>query len=236
MLGVHDNTVYSIVNTFHRNGNRPIEKARPGRPRRNVPDEVIHAIKHRLYEWRFLSLNHRLQIIESEYGFKMSKPLLLTLYRRHGIKFKTAEYAYKRALREHQSIDRERIQFARALGTLIKNHAPIIYMDETSVNLWQPAHSQKTWMSDEAPIQAEINSRRLSSITIYGAIANFRSRPVFMVAKSTNKRDFHKFLGVLMHEFDNPLRDKPYLCLDNHVVHRARFVQRRLTESFIPLF
>ena len=77
----------------------------------------------------------------------MSKTLLLETYKRNGITFKTAEYVYKRSLREVSQLTADRLRFAKVIGTLKKNKADLVYMDETSVNLWQTAHRQKTWMS-----------------------------------------------------------------------------------------
>ena len=69
--------------------------------------------------------------------------------------------------------------------------APIIYMDETSVNTW--IRKQKTWQRRDEPVQVTINPKRVS-VTIYGAIGNCLTKPVFMIGDSTNKNEFIEFL------------------------------------------
>ena len=84
----------------------------------------------------------------------------------------------------------ERANFAMRYTQLLqqKNGGDIGFMDETTFSLWNTP--TRTWMSAENQIAVPLNSTRLQSVTLYGAIGKCFVAPVYMMADSTCIVDF----------------------------------------------
>ena len=82
------------------------------------------------------------------------------------------------------------------LASLVVEGAPIIYIDETSVNIWM--RKSKCWQPMDSPVQVPLNSKRHKGITIYGAIGHCLTKPAMMLGESTNSTDFLKFLELVV--------------------------------------
>ena len=128
--------------------------------------------------------------------------------------------------------------------------------DETSCNLWSKSKLQNTWAKVSffekvrltltltftyfwkrgEPITRTRNSKRLSSVTVYGAVNAVTGAFVWMLHERTNQEGWKMFLRKLKEHTDERYIEPPiYLCIDNHPVHRARGV-RRDYEGFKVLF
>lgn len=114
-------------------------------------------------------------------------------------------------------------------------HANVIYMDETTFQLWNKP--QRTWMSREEPVVAPLNFSRLKSVTLFGAIGLCLKAPVFMMAPATNEEHFAEFLVEIARGLKNQYRQrKPRLVLDNHPAHRSEGSLALLREFFVVDF
>ena len=54
-----------------------------------------------------------------------------------------------------------------------------------------------TWMSASDPIKVTLNKHRGNGITVIGAISEDLTKPLWMLAKSTNSEEFMAFLKLL---------------------------------------
>ena len=75
------------------------------------------------------------------------------------------------------------------------NTPNVVYGDESSFNLWM--RPTKTWGRDDGKTKIEINIKRGKSITLYGAIGEMMTKPVFMQGRSTNTDEFCNFLKLV---------------------------------------
>jgi hypothetical protein len=91
-------------------------------------------------------------------------------------------------------------------------------LDETSFNFHM--RDGKTWQSAENSVKFPLSNKRLSGVTVIGAIGYNCDGLVYKIAKSTCKEEFKEFLFMLTSKIDSE-NTKPYLCLDNHVAHKA---------------
>ena len=72
----------------------------------------------------------------------------------------------------------ERQEYAQMLKALIDSEKPVIYVDESSFNMWK--RSNKTWAPPGSTIYIPIANSRNSSITVYGTIGTCLKQAVFM--------------------------------------------------------
>ena len=94
-------------------------------------------------------------------------------------------------------------------------------------------------MTEDDPIYNNLPSR-CHRVTIVGAIGETLTRPVFMCAKSTNAKEFRRFLDMLKVAVRPHLagtgRPKPIVLLDNASAHKTLLSKRFLEKKFQPLF
>lgn len=116
----------------------------------------------------------------------------------------------------------ERITFSVTVDKLQRSGSDIIYMDETTFQVW--ASPNRTWMGDGMlRVAAPLNKSYLKSVTVFGALGASLKKPVFMGARATNQIEFRRFLDEIAWNLRNPYRrSKPYLVLDNHPAHRTK--------------
>ena len=113
----------------------------------------------------------------------------------------------------------ERVVFAQYLQSEPPEN--VIFMDECSLELWRkPA---RTWFSNENQVIAPLNSKKLSNLTIYGAVGLPLTKPVFMQGVATNHKLFMDFLKEIHDHLRIPFNGKKMvLVLDNHPAHRKK--------------
>lgn len=123
---------------------------------------------------------------------------------------------------------------ARAVFARQLNEVPldqIIMMDECSVELWHKPG--RTWCSAENRVVAPLNAKRLSNITIYGAVGMPLTKPVFMTAETTNSKRFSEFLDEIIQNLRIPFDgNKMSLVLDNHPAHKKNECREKMSQWF----
>ena len=125
----------------------------------------------------------RVQLIEAEWGLRISNYLLWHFYRKHGIKFRTGKEVYRAETAQSALVRRRRLVFAKLLATLINRGKPIIYCDETTYNTWQL--KAKSWSLNKNALVHARNNKRMGK-TVYGAIGHCLNNPVFKLGRTTN--------------------------------------------------
>ena len=114
-------------------------------------------------------------------------------------------------------------EFAVTLARLIQQEALIVYTDESSFNMWMKMKA--TWMSASDPIKITLNKHRGNGITVIGAISEQLSKPLFMMASSTNAEEFATFLKQLRRRFSSQRGRVIHLVLDNAAAHHHSLVK-----------
>jgi transposase len=94
---------------------------------------------------------------------------------------------------------------------------------------------KSTWMNAEQPIKITLNKNRGNGITVIGAISEHLSKPLFMLAKSTNNEDFVDFLKLLRSRFAHCKSTTIHLVLDNAAAHHTNFVKQAAAKLKIEL-
>lgn len=92
----------------------------------------------------------------------------------------------------------------------------IIYMDETTVNLWQ--YNRKTWMDKNRPINFQLSKDHGSSVTIIGAISTKRTQQMtYSLTDGTRGVHVHALMSKVLRQLEDP--EEAVLVWDNHKAH-----------------
>ena len=83
-----------------------------------------------------MSIKERCREVFKRFTYIVSRKRLVNLYKRSGIRFTRAKQQYKNVDNTVAWRLDDRIDFAKRLATLLDRKAPIIMLDESSVNLW----------------------------------------------------------------------------------------------------
>ena len=102
----------------------------------------------------------------------------------------------------------------------------MVYMDETSVNLWGVLR-KRTW-TDNKSLHLPYQAKRGKNLTVYGAISGFMSeavkephfRFIYSVVNKTNSVNTKAFLEKVIEEVPVPIAQIKLVC-DNHSSHRS---------------
>ena len=120
---------------------------------------------------------------------------------------------------------------------IMDDNEPVIYVDETSFNLWDT--KAMTWMSNKQSFGVPIPAHRNNGLTAYMAIGNCLTVPyVHLIRGSTNQQCFLEFLRLLTEHIDRskwPEDMKPHLVHDGHTAHRTAEVVNLMRLHFRPL-
>ena len=110
---------------------------------------------------------------------------LRNLYLRHKINYRRSRTMNKDLIATKQEHLAERSDSAWRLLTLLMNHAPMVYIDETSVQI--NTIKAKTWQLPDSAIYAPRNNRQLETVTVYGGIATpgLLPYPLLMAGRRT---------------------------------------------------
>ena len=155
---------------------------------------------------------------------------------KHKVGYYAASYQYQQAASKSQSKVQD---FAIALAKLIQQQALIVYTDESSFHMWMKMKA--TWMHASDPIKITLNKNRGNGITVIGAISEDLSKPLFMLAKSTNSEEFMAFLKQLRSRFSTQKDRVIHLVLDNAAAHHNNFVKLlaarlKIEMMFLPAY
>ena len=105
------------------------------------------------------------------------------------------------------------------MAKILDSGREIIYIDETSTNLWE--FKSKIWQPRNTilPMSYILPKTRGSNVTIIGAITNKKTNIFYHIGETTNIENFFEFLDMLESELN--LNDK-VLVIDNHKAHHNR--------------
>lgn len=191
-----------------------------------------------LNELRFLSIKRRAALLTKRFRIRILPKTLDRIYRRNKVSYRQAKKETRLSDERELQLMHERNQFAIRLKKLIeqgRGQDGLIYMDETTFQLWEKP--KKTWMSSDCQVIAQLNNRKLESVTLFGAIGPCLNEPVYMNASATNIQEFKRFIIQMAGQLKNPYSArKPYLVLDNHPAHHSKEVAELLNQYFKPVF
>ena len=137
-----------------------------------------------LQEWAVLTSVERVHIIESRWNIKISPTHLRRFYKRYDVKFQSGKQCYKAAITRREELEGRRLLMARVLAKFVSLNRDIIYVDETSFNTHQTP-LPKSWSLKQKHNKHAIGNKRFST-TVYGAIGNCLTEPVFYTGQGTN--------------------------------------------------
>ena len=152
-----------------------------------------------------------------------------------GITYAPCKTVMKAAVRNWPQRQQERQEFTKKVVSLLVQGKHVIFADETSINLWDKKRIHKTWQLEGEPIRYTVNTKRLSNLTVYGAVSNQLPQLIFMLGTKTESAQWMEFLRLLRREVEQRQMPKPYLVIDNHPAHKAHAV-RELYDRFHVLF
>ena len=217
ITGVVQSTCRGMVLDFHIRGNSAKRRFSPGRTPNPLPDDVAQYIRHSLIENRFLSLRERCSEIFKKFAFHMRPERLRKTYRRMDIRFSRTKTVYKKATKELVSRQRERVEFAKKLTSLLVQNKPVIFADESSWGSWDKPTIKRTWQHSQEPIRHCLNTTRMGNVTMYGCVGNCLDQLYFELHKGTTSEGWKSFLigmkGQLQARYQ---RDPVTLVVDNH--------------------
>ena len=128
-------------------------------------------------------------------------------------------------MRKADQIKNKQREFVHLVGNLRSREELVIYIDETTFNVWQipPRISAR---SDD--LDVNISSNRGSSYTLIGAIDSFRGGRYYTAFKGSNSSN--KFLEFLIGLHNSIGYRHAYLVLDNLAIHHSKLI-RAATEK-----
>ena len=144
-----------------------------------------------LQAWSGFTLEQRCKLIEQKFGISVRYRALSLFYRKHKVKRYVVGYKYQQ---EERMVDEADIQrYTLDLARRIVKGEKIIYMDESSVNLWMK--NRQTWCNYSRPVRMQLNKFRGNGITVFGAIGSCLPKAVFMQSHTTSAANFLPFLS-----------------------------------------
>ena len=83
------------------------------------------------------------------------------------------------------------------MAKILDSGREIIYIDETSTNLWE--FKRKIWQPRNTvlPMSYILPKTRGSNVTVIGAITNLKSNIFYHIGETTNIDNFFEFLKML---------------------------------------
>ena len=100
------------------------------------------------------------------------------------------------------------------------NEKEIIYIDETSVNLW--SYRRCLWQKVDYPIPVRLAKDRGSGLTVIGAISNKRPDMVYCIADSTNKYAVKDLILKMKVSWGS--LNECVMVMDNHTAHKSHLI------------
>ena len=145
-----------------------------------------------LEAWKFHSLQTRVQIIAAEHRITVTAPTLGRWYRANNIVYRKAPYKISNRYTEDKLLDLQQ-QFSMQLIQQLRNNVEIIYVDETSCNLWTMCN-YKAWQPKDQRIFLPLAASRGASVSIIGAISTKNDRFLWKLAETNDEQSFMQFL------------------------------------------
>jgi transposase len=179
-----------------------------------------------LKAWRGWSMLRRVHQIEQDWGLRISYQTLSRFYKRHGISNMKAPFRWRTP-----TTDEERAVERRNWVALLVQHEmagrEIIYMDETSVSVWD--HNVRTWMYRAEPLPHVLPKERAPNITVLGAISTKRPGLEYVFSHSTNQAAVAQLLKKVLRRSEDT--SEVVVVWDNHSSHWSRGVAELIAEA-----
>ncbi len=187
--------------------------------------------KDTLEAWKTKTITQRCFILEDERQLSITSHCLKDFYKKNGIRYLTPCYrTWVRATNEDHLKHQQ--EFVYDLVQDIMDGKEIVYIDESSLNLWQ--HNAKAWFSHKDPMIFQLCSNRGSNVSMIGAISTERTERLFFeVVPTTNNETVFPFLKRLSREFEEP--QNVTIVMDNLRCHRHPPAVEYLTNMGIKL-
>lgn len=220
IVGAKEKTVSKFLQMYLKYGEleRPVK--RTGRPKK-LPAALVEWLVSReaLTNHRYMTMQQRCDDIlhHTEPPLKISKSLLLKVYRDHKVVRRKASFKFNRRLNSENAQTHSNIVFLYKLLRHMHEKRQIIYMDETSTHLWEKMKS--FWMPSKELIDVRLNRERGKSVTIIGGISLGFDKLEYITCGSTNCTNFHDFLHHISDKID---KKNTVMVLDNHAAHRSK--------------
>ena len=142
-------------------------------------------------------------------------------YNRYGIKYKRPDFTYWKSRAENDDLKWKQYNYVREMVDHMekKTYDEIIYIDETTFNLWQRA--SKCWL--RPGMRLPILKFRGHSITIIGAISQERGLVHYEIFDDHNNAE--RF-GLFLNGLKNKCQDrKVAIVQDNLRIHQAESIR-----------
>ena len=174
--------------------------------------ETLQSMSH-------LSLKQRAQVIQERLQLpKFHFTMLRRYYVHYKVKYKRPDYKFWKSSADIDDLRGKQKLFVQELGQLLinKEYDEILYLDETTCNLWQKV--SKCWL--KPGMKLPLLKTRGHSITVIGAISAERGLVhVEVMAESNNGETFRNFMLALKAKC---VGRKVLIIQDNLRIHHAK--------------
>jgi transposase len=233
MTGVKQCSQFKIISRWRLRGFLILKPKREGTNEILSKEQIQWVIDYETLEgMSHLSLRKRAQIIRERFNLpKFQHSTLQRYYLRYGIKFKRPDYKFWRSNAENHNLKGEQFIYVQDLVSQMakKTFDEIIYIDETTCNLWQKV--SKCWL--RPGMKLRMLKCRGHSITIICAISQERGLIHFEVFEVSNNADqFSHFLVNLKQKCEGK---KVAIVQDNLKIHHANEVKKLYNQNFIRI-
>ena len=93
---------------------------------------------------------------------------VIKLYKKHKISYRKPQYSYYRKLANKDQVFQQQQKISKEMGELIVKGRHLIYVDESTFNLWQTP--SRAWVRGDTVLT--LPSSRGKSITVIGLISD----------------------------------------------------------------
>ena len=229
-LGLRYCTVILFLRRYRRAEGQMPERQPPrpsSRQLKITPALAAHLLDNAtLRAWRGWSMQRRVHQIELDWQVRISYQTLSIFYKRNGILKMKAPFSWRTP-----TTDEERAVERRNWVALLVQHEmagrEIIYMDETSVSVWD--HNVRTWMYRAEPLPHTLPKERAPNITVLGAISTKRPGLEYTFSHSTNQEAVAQLMRKVLRRSE--YRQEVVVVWDNHSSHWSRGVAELIAEA-----
>ena len=172
--GIKMSTQYNIIRRWRQHGYVVLKKKRKGKSETLGPEALQWLLSEDTLEMMApMGLHQRAAIVRDRLDLPSFSGTTLRNYSlRHGVRFKRPDYKFWKSQAEKKDLREKQLVFVQELGTMIKENSydDIVYIDETTLHLWQKA--SKCWVMPGMKLPMQKN--RGPSLTVIGAISEAR--------------------------------------------------------------
>jgi transposase len=229
-LGIRYNTVIVNLRKYRQAGGviTPFVHYHRGQRTEKITPElgVFLLAPATLKAWRGWPMARRVHEIRERWGVDMSRPTLAKFYRRHGIRRMTTPFHWHTNTAPEDR-DEQRRQFVVQLVEYLRAGKEVVFIDETSVCVWD--RRIRTWMYRDDPLPFELPQDRGHSVTVVGAISTKKPGLVYKLSDSTNKDAVERLVRKVLKRSEDT--EEMVVVWDNHSAHRSKNVKELLADA-----